>query len=172
MRTLCRHSLPARRRWHGAVVLELLITLPLLVIGSMAAVEMGLWMTGCERVEMAARVGADEAATGSNLDEAVAKVTTYLSTVGADVNHLHVLVIRNQTGAPEDALTQRSPQSDAWEDWEPLLAQLPPPPESPYVRVVVRIRSDALAPNLLTHFGFDLSEQWTVRVKTLPYEGT
>lgn len=166
MRHIGQHSLLARRRRRGAVVLELLIALPLLVIGTMAAVEMGLWMTGRERVEMAARLGAEQAATCTDFAEVQNKVIEYLAAANVPTCDVQILLIHN-VGNPSGGFARETNAEDApWGEFEP------PALTSEYVRVVVRVPSDALAPNLLKSFGFDLSQQWTVRAKTFRFEGS
>lgn len=149
----------------GAVVLELLIALPLLVIGSMAAVEMGLWMTGQQRLEMAARIGAEEAAASANMDQVDARVRNYLEQANVPTENLQLRLHAFDGGIGRTYLEPR----DA--DWSGI--QLPPEPQSnsAYVQLVVRLPSSNLAPNLLQTFGFDLTSHWTVRAKTLRYEG-
>lgn len=167
MRHIGQHSLLARRRRRGAVVLELLIALPLLVIGTMAAVEMGLWMTGRERVEMAARLGAEQAATRTDFAEVQRKVKESLAAANVPTSDVQILLIHN-VGGPSGGFTRETNAEDApWGEFA-----VPPALASEYVRVVVRVPSDALAPNLLKSFGFDLSQQWTVRAKTFRFEGS
>lgn len=167
MRHPVQPSLPARHRRRGAVVLELLIALPLLVIGTMAAVEMGIWMTGRERVEMAARLGAEQAATWIDFADVQNKVKEYLATANVPANDVQILLIHN-VGAESGQFERLTNAPDLnWGEFE-----VPPALTSEYVRVVVRVPSDALAPNLLKSFGFDLSQQWTVRAKTFRFEGS
>lgn len=162
MRVVGRSSYPGRQ---GAVVLELLIVLPLLVIGGMAAVEMGLWMTGRERLEMATRIGVEEAAASLNFTTVRSKVRAHLSSVNVPTDKVEMLLIHNVDG---DEVRLSEPKGAAWTD-----TNLLPPVAStkPYVRLVVRVPSDTLAPNLLKTFGFDLSKHWSIRAKTHRYEG-
>ena len=147
------------------MVLELLIVLPLLVIGSMAAVEMGLWMAGRQRLEMATRMGIEEAAVSLNFNEVQSKVRTYLSNANVPVNNVDMLLIHN-VGGDEVRLSSR-PDADFSGITLPLVAS-----RKPHVRLVVRVPSDALAPNLLKTFGFDLNKHWSIRAKTHRFEGT
>ena len=154
----------------GAVVLELLIALPLLVIGSMAAVEMGLWMAGQERLEMAARIGADRASMGYEnpleTRNAVEICLRQAHLYQANLQDLQVLIIDNIGG---NIHRYPFPNEAAWSDF-PQLEN--PQSDSPFVRVVVRLPSSALAPNMLKAFGFDLDAHWSVRAKTYRYQGS
>lgn len=140
------------------------MTLPLLVIGVIAAVEMGLWMSGRERLEMATKVGVEEAALSLKFDEVQRRVQSYLQNANVPINNIEILLIHNVNGG-----ARLSSSKDT--DWSGL--QLPPPPESqsPYVRLVVRVPSSNLAPNMLRTFGFDLEQHHSVHVKTMRYEG-
>lgn len=148
----------------GAAVLELLIALPVLIIGSMAAVEMGLWMSGRERLEMAARIGAEEAAESLNFERVQRRIKSYLRNAKVPTDQLEILLIHN---VGSGGLLSSS-QDATWND---VREQLPPAPITDHVRVVVRLPSGQLAPNLLKSLGFDLNEHWSVRAKTLRYEG-
>jgi len=153
-----------RTKARGAVTLELLITLPLLVIGCMAAVEMGLWMSGRERLEMATRTGVEAAAASLDLEEVHRRVCDYLGRGNVATENVELLLVHNLRGNVEQSYPSKA-------DWSNITLPQPPASKSRYVRLVVRVPSSDLAPNLLKSFGFDLREHTSVHVKTLRYEG-
>lgn len=152
---------PASRT--GAVVLEAIIGLPILVIALMAIVEFGLLSANQAYVHASSRAGADAAAgivrqlpasgpVPAEVDQAVSKV------LGARGIAASWIRVEHTNGpAPPYALTSGNGGST------PTAAA----PTGDYVRVSVCVENTELAPNLLRGFSIDLfgtfSQQTTCR---------
>lgn len=173
----CAHSIPSRRRQRllrsgplrsgplrrgprrGAVLLELILTLPVWLILIMAVVEFGMILVNQQQVALASRVGAEKASETAGLS----------TTPGDPVPPVVVNAIRHQLESsclkycsvilehnmsPGSTLvTLRTSASSCTCD--------PPSTALPiyghYVRVTVCVPLSELAPNLLSFVGFDIS---------------
>ncbi len=155
-----RHVKPQRR---AVTVLELIIALPILVIGLMAVVELGLLAQNQSLVQRASRAGADAART-TDLPTVGAVPAQVLDAIRATlecegVRAKCVRVEHNQGPAPPYVLTDGSGD------------ELPPGPvpNFPYVRVSVCVANTDLAPNLLRTFCLDLEGECSQRTTTRCY---
>lgn len=160
----------------GAVVLELILALPILVIAVFAVVEFGLWMSAKEKLEMAARIGAQAASETPAIDTLAAlsgseiqtKVYRYLENAGIDTSNVQLTLTHN-VGGGDTLIDPPGGTCPA-----PALPPAPPdqtvPVNRQYVRLVVCIPTDDITPNMLSYFGFDVSEFHTQHAKTYRYE--
>ena len=114
-----------RSRRRGGVALELLLVLPILLAVLLGAVELSLWLTAQQQVNLAAREGARVAAVGGNLD---------------DVN----AAVRSALGARFDQATVQAQLTDG--------GGAPLPPGQP-VTVAVALPASAVVPDLLAFVG-------------------
>ncbi len=166
IRTL-RRSAPRR----GSVVLELIVMLPVWLIVMGAIVQFGLLIGNRQQLALAARVGAEEASRTVDLE---------LTNTGDPVPANVVQVVQQQldsSGIDECKITLEhnlggdkvlsSPVAAAC-DCPTLNASFPT--YRGYVRVTVYVPSTELAPNVLSFFGFDISDQYLRNATTFRYE--
>lgn len=163
-----------RKRLSGAVVLEVLLALPLLLIALIAIVEFGIMWSNMQAVEMAARSGAQVAtrypllpASGPVPVDVQIAVRDELARIGVDdfrirIDHNVDYTLEPSIGAVR---TLNTTVNDG-----PTSVPDPSGPVSlgsynrPYVRVIVYTNTVAnqtasgLAPNLLKVFGVDFED--------------
>ncbi len=168
-----RFTQPPRR---AVVILELIITLPILVLAVLAVVEMGLWMSGKEQIEMATRIGAEAAAETPGLGglgslagtEIQTKIYRYLENAGISTTNVEISLEHNLNGGGILLYPNVNPCPP------PTLPPVPPaqvpPVDRKYVRLILCIPSEDLTPNMLAYFGFDLTGRMTQHAKTYRYE--
>jgi len=174
---LTRGARRARRR-RAAVLLELIVTLPILAIIVIASVQFGLYYQNMQQVSLASRVGAREAAETTSLpDESlvpppapvpsaiVAAITQQLSSSGIDP----CAVILEHNVNSSSSFTEQTLRSDIAPDCpacEEPSSMLP----SRTVRVTVCVKMSELMPNCLKMFGFDISTYTSQSSTTVSYE--
>lgn len=150
----------------GAVIVELLLALPVLIILLLAALEFGVMLTNFQQISLASRNGALVASEVSGLGG--------YATVPTEVTD----VINKQLASANMSACQIRLEH-SFGGTNPLLEPLIAPPgcdcnpgsvamapSKDYVRVTVCVDMDQAAPNCLTMFGFDLSGK-TVQFTTL-----
>jgi hypothetical protein len=174
-------SHPARR---GGVLLELILSLPLLVILLLAVVEYAVLMANQQQLEMAARAGAlvsttlELAETGTVPDVVLNAIAVELANIGID------LQAGIDDGSIRIELEHNYYINGSLPELDPSARLVSgtlacPPPNSPpapdpddsaygrsYVRLSVCVRSDLLTPNLLSAYCIDMSERVTSQTKT------
>lgn len=173
----------ARRR-RAAVVLEVVLTLPLLIIVLMAVVEFGLMFSNEQIVEMASRAGAQVASrlvTISESDgdpaptEVVDAVNEELGKINVTARQVilehNVYFDGSPTGVLSPAVTLKSPAGNLC---PPSNEPTPPGPtpnhiQPRYVRVTVCVNTTDIAPNLLATFGLDFSNRASQQTTTRRY---
>lgn len=152
-----RRSLQHRKS-NGSVVLELIVCLPILVIGIMSIVELGLLSANQAVVQGASVVGADMAVSlacdlptgGAVPNEIVDAVNIALSCQGSEATCIRV----------EHSLGPSPPYVLMYGSGVASPAA-PPPSTSDYVCVSVCVENSDLAPNLLQTFCFNLDETYS-----------
>ncbi len=160
-----------RGRRSGAVVVELMIALPILVIALFAIIEFGLWMSGKQRLEMAARIAAEAASKSASIErlssldgtEIKTKIYRYLENGGIPTENVQVALMHN---VGNESIVVDPP------DGTLIGMDLSEPPQvdCEYVRVVVSIPTNDITPNLLELFLLDVSGLTTTHSKTYRYE--
>lgn len=157
---------------HGSVLAEFLIVLPVLLLGVLAVVEFGLWMSATEKIEMAARVGVEAASETPRLGGLASlrgtsiqrSIYRNLEAKGIPTNRVQIVLIHNvgPGGQLVDSRGRNSPL--------PQLPPLPGPTSTRFVRVVVSIPAADAVPNLLALLAFDANDYRITRSKTYHYE--
>lgn len=156
----------AERR-QGAIVLELILITPILVIMLMAVVQFGLLFSNQQRLEMASRAGAKVASemalpTAGPVPVAVQNaVNRELANSGFSFGR--IILEHNVGGSPPYTLTTGSLNCSA-----PTNPSLPAARQ--YVRVTVCAETTQLTPNLLQTYGFDLSGRASQQTTTYRYK--
>lgn len=157
------------RRRRGAITLEMILVLPIFVVALIPIVQFGLLLSNKQFVEMASRTGSQ---VGSKLPmltqtssepvpaEVLKSVATEMGKIG--VSDYAVLLEHNidttQASSVGPVVILRSivgagPANAP----SPSLVALTL--NRPYVRVTVSVQASKLTPNLLSTFGFDLSNR-------------
>ena len=159
--TSARRRTQTERR--GAVTLELLLTTPVLVILLMAVCEFGLIFTGIKQVAAASRLGAKFAAeTGSDVNLIAAvnsgalrtAIDRQLAAAGATSGACQI-VVQYDSGGGLQTLTNQPVLN-------PCLctpSAFVPPTSLTYVRVTVGVRLTEFSPDLLSPFGFSITNR-------------
>lgn len=135
---------PRRRRRHGALTIELLFVLPILLLLLFGMVQFSFLLTANQRMELAAREGARAAATCGTQETIL---ETVLTTLGPNEQDATVIVqVEN----------------------DPAITLTPPPPPDPgeplnaltgdAIAVTVTLPFNEAVPNMLQFFGIDTSE--------------
>lgn len=169
-RRSCDHGLTlpgrasARRR--GAVTVELILGLPILLIGVFAIVEFGMFFARLEQVALACRVGAEEASQTSPMpgpgDPIPASVEMVIlkQLENSCVQPCAIILEHNVSGPEQTSRTDYDNDGDFAPDCplcqEPI-SSLP----SNSVRVTVCVQLTELMPNCLAALGFDITGQTT-----------
>lgn len=160
----------------GAVTLEFILALPVLLIMLLAVVQFGMFFSGLQQVSLASRVGAEAAAetdlsaseTGDPIPPAIlAAINAQLGS--SAISSCKIFLEHNLDGATEDELQE--PLSSG-------CACTPPATSLPLdavngvysVRVTVCVPMTELTPNCLELLGFDISARWAQCSTTFRYE--
>lgn len=152
---------PSRR---AAVTLELILTLPILVIVILAIVEFGVLMANLQAVNMASRDGGRFAARSIALTPGTAAdirtaVDNRLRSAGLGPSASNGITLQHNVGGPTQNLINGSCTIPA-----------SPPLPSNSVRVRVCVPYERLAPNLLQTFGITLVGKNAEADATFDYE--
>ena len=154
------------RRARGVVTLELILVLPILLILMLAVVEFGLIYQSIHHVVYSSRIGAKLAAEQStanlgdyNKSMGVSalreEIDEYLTAAGFNTVSCQVTLQHNVAAASDP--TQLNPDpTPAGCDCVAPINNFPVGQE--FVRVTVCVPTDGNVPNLLSTFGFDISD--------------
>ncbi len=176
-RQQCRTSLrPTRDPRGGAVTLEFIIALPVLLIMLLAVVQFGMFFSGLQQVSLASRVGAEVAAqtdlsaseTGDPIPSVILNaINAQLSS--SAISACRIFVEHNLDGPAEDEL--REPLTSAWTCTPPATSLPLDMAGGVYsVRVTVCVPMSEVAPNCLSLFGFNIANRSTQCSTTFRYE--
>jgi hypothetical protein len=156
LRPVARRSVSDRGR-RGAVTLELILVLPVWLIALLAMVEFGQILANQQQLALASRVGAEEASQTPDLALAGSVPPNVLVAIDQQLASSSMsrckVILEHNVGSPSPAPVTLS---DGTCECVPPLTPLPPRRE--YVRVTVCTELTELAPNLLSIFGFDISD--------------
>lgn len=180
-----------RLRWHAtrarfgtfshrsaAVILELILTLPILMIALAAIVEFGLLLNNLQYVESASRAGVQVASglsaanlNSGSLDTAIlTAVNQELANIGPGVVARQVYLQHNVDPAPPHSVGPTVMVCDgvSTTPCPYVTVTAPSAPATVYVRVTVFVDFPDVAPNALAYFGLDFSnsivQQTTTRM--------
>ena len=100
-----RRQTPSRRRSRrGVEILEAILAVPVLLIGTVAAIEFGIMMNVQQTVTIAATEGARHAAKGGDVNAVYTKVQEYLTVYNLDFGGTgDVRVVREDSGSTTSA---------------------------------------------------------------------
>jgi len=167
---------PPRDSRGGAVTLEFIIALPVLLIILLAVVQFGMFFSGLQQVSLASRVGAEAAAqtdlsaseTGDGIPADILNaINAQLASAG--ITACRIFVEHNVDGTDEDELQE--PSTSTWTCTPPATALPLDDAHGVYsVRVTVCVPMSELAPNCLSLFKFDISKRSTQCSTTFRYE--
>jgi hypothetical protein len=158
-----RSSAAPHGRRTGAVTLELLLALPVLIIAIIAIVQFGLFFTNMQQVALACRVGAEEASQTPGLPHSGDVPANVVSIILKQLENSCIapcaIILEHNQGGMEHTL-----RCDFDNDGD-LLPDCPDcePPASPIplstARVTICIALTELIPNCLAAWGFDISDE-------------
>jgi len=136
-------AVPRRRRRVGAILsVELMLVLPILLIGFLALLEISLLLVGEAKLAAASREGARVAAMGGNDGDVLGAVSNVLGpNLSTQVDLTKLVTYPLST----------------WNTGDP-------------VQVAVCVQGNALAPNFLAGLGFDLSKKTICSQTTMTIE--
>jgi hypothetical protein len=148
-----------------------ILTLPVLVLVTMAVVQFGLLVSRQQHLVDASRAGALRAARiplateGPVPKEVRVAVARQLQFAGITASHIR---LEHGGGSDQAQLDEKTFVLHSG-TLDPLPARnLPPPTTRPFVRVTVYVEAPQLAPNLLQGFGVDLAGRQFERTATYP----
>jgi Flp pilus assembly protein TadG len=151
----------------GAAALELILALPIWLIALLALIEFGQILSNQQQLALASRVGAEEASQTPGLDLAGSVPLNVLVAVNQQLASSGIsgckVILEHNIASPSPVTL-----SDGTCDCDPPVTPLPP--RRDYVRVTVCVPLAELAPNLLSMFGFDISECIAQHSTTFRYE--
>lgn len=169
-RTTADHRRPSLIR-RGVIVVELILTFPLLFILLLAVIEFSLIIANLQQVSQAARLGAKIAAetpglggfsdpplTNTTATAIRTEVNRQFQTAGFGNNASRGVTVRHTVLAGYSATDGTAT--------DPVLPAMP----TNAVRVTVSIELSKLTPNLLSSFGYSTSGQTVEMSTTYPYE--
>lgn len=167
--TISRRVAPGRPR-RAATVLEVIITLPVLVILLLAIIEFGVLFANLQQLALASRVGAQEASQTANLDTAVLVPAEVIAVIerqlgGANMTACRIRLEHNDGGGQTQF---EHPIVGACNCGPTTLLAAPPGGE--YVRVTVCVDLTLVTPNLLDSFGFDIAGRMAEHTTVMRYE--
>jgi Flp pilus assembly protein TadG len=151
----------------GAVILELIVAIPILVIALLVVVQFGLIMANLKQVALASREGAKIAAETAGLSTATtaaaavairSAVDARLESAGFGSAASQGVTLRHNVGG--GGVATDGTCSD------PTTPTLP----AGSVRVTICVELTKLTPNLLQTFGFDISSDVVEQTTTLDFE--
>lgn len=164
-----------KRPRHGAVVLELILTLPIWLIFLLAVIEFGQLFAGRQQVALASRVGAEEASQTAALpltdgDPVPADVLQSVNQQLASSGLSYCGVLLEHNVVPPDPPGPPVPVRLRFGTCDCPLPSTPFPPARQYVRVTVYTRMTQVTPNLLRTLGFDVSDRVIHHTTTFRHE--
>ena len=153
-------AFPNASKRGGAVVVELILALPILITALLTVVQFGYFFVRMQQVSLACRVGAEEASqTGGLPTMSGAPIPTNILDAidkqlqSSGISRCRVRLEHNVAG-PQIALV--SPTVGAC-NCGPTTNLTTPPPR-PYVRLTICVPLTEVMPNCLAGFGFDISD--------------
>ncbi len=144
------------------MVLELLLSLPVWLIGLLAVVEFGNLFSNLQQVALASRVGAEVAARTSSPPQGGSIPSSILSAIddqlaAANITPSEVVLEHNVGGTYVKLVDGTSSFAGPPQQTLPAVGT--------YVRVTVCVPATQLTPNVLRSFGFDV-QTWDVGEST------
>jgi Flp pilus assembly protein TadG len=144
------------------VVLELLLSLPIWLIGLLAVIEFGNLFSNLQQVALASRVGAEVASRTSPLPQSGPISPSILSAIddqlaAANITPSEVILEHNAGGTYVKLINGASSFAGPSQQTLPAVGT--------YVRVTVCVPATQLTPNVLQSFGFDAGT-WDVGEST------
>jgi Flp pilus assembly protein TadG len=165
--SMCEKFRCARRR--ASVTLELIVALPLLIIGLLAVVEFGVLLASLQQVAAASYEGAKAAAEAPALTSVPADNVLLASNIRALVDRR--LQSAGFGSSASQGVTLRHTVGGGGDATDGICADpLTPPLPTQSVRVTVCVELTRLAPNVLSSFGFTLTGKVAEFTTTLDYE--
>jgi len=155
-----RGGLTAANRRRARATVELVLTLPILIMMSLALIQFGVLFQNMQLSSLASRVGAEEASQTTGLPttdgdpvptEIVEAVEQQLLSSG--IYHCHIQLEHNVGGT---TVVLTSPADPVCECDPPDV--LDPVPPGEYVRLTVCVPLNELMPNSLAFFGVSISD--------------
>jgi Flp pilus assembly protein TadG len=158
-----------RRR--AVITLELLMALPIWLVVVLATIEFGQMLSNLQQLALASRVGAEAASHTPSLPNAGQVPTNVLEIIDQQLQTAGLtrcrVILEHDVGAGTHTLVSGN-CTDCEDPGTPLPSVAGSTAES--VRVTVCAPGTALAPNLLSYCGFDLSEITMRQSTTFRYE--
>jgi hypothetical protein len=158
-----------RKARRGAVVFELILALPILVLLILAVVQFGVFHARMQQVALACRVGAEEASQTSGLsttdgDPVPGNVLTAIDHQlnSSGIDRCRVRLEHNVGGS---IVALGSPTTGAC-DCGPTSLTAAPFPQAAYVRVTVCVPMGELMPNCLRIVGYNVADPSRVAEST------
>jgi len=163
-KTLFRTRRPQRG---GAVTIELIVVLPVLLVAVLGIGQFGFYFQRVEQLMLATRVGAEAASQTAGLPASGLVPTSIADAINhqlasANISTVAIIVEHNIPGPGENVLRTDSVPNTCPEPISVL------PVSS--VRVTVCVPLADLMPNCLSFFGFDISTRNAVHTTTFGYE--
>jgi hypothetical protein len=157
--------------------LELIICLPVWLIILAAAVEFGLFVSRLQQVALATRVGAMQAAQTTSLDQLTSVPPDVLTVIDhqlepSNIEYCRVILQHNVGVSGTTPVTRTANGTTPCTCDPPSSTEMPFPQCGDYVRVTVCIRMTDMTPNLLSMFGYDITNKIVQRSTTYRYEST
>lgn len=165
------HRPPGSRR-RGAVALELLISVPVLVVMILAVIEFSMMFVAAKQVAMASRLGAKAASEPLLMDPMTfltanqlrALVDRQLATAGSVNGACRVIA---EYGLGNSVMPEKSDGNPGCDCAAPGTAG---PMTGPFVRVTVAVRLSEFVPNLLSPYGFSITDRVLTHTTTFRRE--
>jgi Flp pilus assembly protein TadG len=160
-----------RQRRRAGVVLELIVSLPVLLIAFLAILQFGLFFAGLQQLALASREGAQAAAQYAGLPTSNGPVPASIMQAvgrqleGSGITTYGVLVEHNvDTPTPVSPILLASGSPTCMAPATPL------PTSGQYVRVTVCVNLTDISPDLLGMFGFSMVGREAQQTSTFRYE--
>jgi Flp pilus assembly protein TadG len=156
----------APRPRRGAVTVELILGLPILLIGVLAIVEFGMFFARLEQVALSCRAGAEEASQTTPLPGAGDPIPGAVETVilkqldNSCILPCAIILEHNVGGQEQTSRTDYDNDGDSAPDC-PLCQEPSSSLPANSVRVTVCVQLTELMPNCLAALGFDITGQTT-----------
>lgn len=158
-----------KRQPRGVVTIELILTLPILLISVLAMVEFGVLLSQMKQVELASREGARLAAQQSitDLPSSVGDVANRVERVlqTGDISGYCRVILQHNVASAGNPIQMTGPCDCP----TPTTPDMPSGTNLAAVRVTVCVEMDQLAPDLLSTLGFSLADKRISQTTTWPY---